>query len=261
MLKLVMIAAIVGVPVAIDAQPKQDSVTLTDRPLAVGDKWTEEKKEVSDLIVTANGQKVPVKSERHEKRVFEVLAVDKNGPTKAKYTFTIDSETKTAPKPGGGPTAINGKTYTLTAGSPYTIAGTGAGAVPAAEADLVRKRVKKFGKSDQLGKVLSGKTFVKGKQLQLTAAELAEAAPDPELKLTSVGLTYTGMRGDRALFDVVMKGEGSKGKASMTLEFKGKIEVDPKTNTPLDSKMEAAVKATGANPVEGTLKMTTVRTK
>ncbi|MBA2541756.1 MAG: hypothetical protein H0V17_19085 [Deltaproteobacteria bacterium] len=261
MFKLLVIATIVGIassPAA--AQPKTDSVTLTERQHQVGDKWTEEKKEVSDLILTANGKKMPLKSERHEKRTVEVLAVDKTGPSRAKYTFTTDTETKIAPAPGGGPTAIQGKTYTLSFGDPYTIAGS-QGAVPAAEEDLVRKRVKRFGKADHLGKLLAGKTFVKGKLVKLSVAELTEAAPDPDLKLVAMTLVYTGMRADRALFDVTMKGEGSKGSSTMTLDFKGKIEVDPKTNTPLDARMEAVVKQTGANTVEGTLRMTTIRTK
>lgn len=258
--KLVVIAVIAGVPLASEAQPKADSVTLTDRPAKVGDKWTEEKTETGDLVATANGQKVAVKTERIEKRSVEVLAVGKTGMTKAKYTFITDSETKqSAKKSGGGPTAINGKSYTLTAGEPTGVAGD-RGPAPDAEAELVRKRVKRFGKPDSLGKVIAGKTFLKGKPFALPAAQLADVAPEPDLQVVSVVLTYTGMKGDLALFDLAMKAEGDRNGMKMKLDFKGKVEVDPKTNTAMDSKLEGTVTSTGTAIVEGTMKMTSHRT-
>jgi hypothetical protein len=262
--KLAVIAAIaatVGVPAASDAQPRADSVTLAERPAKVGDKWTEDQTEISDLVVTMNGQKIPVKSERIEKRSIEVLAVGKAGPTKAKYTFTTDRETTQLPKKStGGPTAIHGKSYTLTAGEPTGVAGD-QGPAPDAEAVLVRKRVKRFGKTDQLGKVLAGKTFLKGKPFELPAAELADVAPDPDIRVVSMVLTYTGMKGGLALFDLAMKAEGERDGSKMKLDFKGKVEVDPKTNTPMDTRMGATVKSTGAQIVEGTMKMTSHRTR
>ncbi len=113
--KLVVIAAIVGAaivgdPAAALAQAKADSVTLTERAAKVGDKWTEEKTETADMIVTVNSQKIAMKTERTEKRSIEVLAVDKTGPTKAKYTFVTDTETKQSPKKrDGGPTPDPGQ--------------------------------------------------------------------------------------------------------------------------------------------------------
>lgn len=259
--KLVVIAAIVGVPFAAHAQGKADSITLTDRPVKVGDKWTEEKTETGDLIVTVNGQKIAMKSERVEKRSIEIIAVGKTGPVKAKYTFTTDTETKQSPKKNeGGPTAIHGKSYTLTAGEPTEVAGA-QGPAPEAEAVLVRKRVKRFGKNDQLGKVLAGKSFTKGKPFELPAAQLADVAPDPDLQVVSLVLTYTGKKGDLALFDLAMKAEGDRNGIKMKLDFKGTVEVDPKTNTPIDTKLEATVKSTGAATVDGTMKMTSHRTK
>ena len=259
--KLVVIAAIVGAPLPALAQPKADSVTLTDRPAKVGDRWTEEKTETGDMVVTANGQKLAMKSERVEKRSIEVLAVGPAGPTRARYTFITDSETKRSPKKSdGGPTAINGKSYTLTAGEPTGVAGE-KGPAPEAEAALVRKRVKRFGKADQLGKVLAGKTFLKGKPFEVPAAQLADVTPDPDLQVVAMALTYTGMKGDLALFDVTMKVEGEKGGSKMKLDFKGKVELDPKTNTPIDTRLEATLTSTGASAVEGTIKNTTHRTR
>jgi len=264
--KLVVIAAvvgaaIVGAPAAALAQAKADSVTLTERAAKVGDKWTEEKSETGDMIVTVNGQKIAMKTERTEKRSIEVLAVDKAGPTKAKYTFMTDTETKQGPKKrDGGPTVIQGKSYTLTAGEPTAVAGE-MGPAPEAEAALVRKRVKRFGKADQLGKVLAGKTFTKGKPFEVPAAQLADVSPDPELQVKSLVLTYNGMKGDLALFDLAMKAEGERNGSKMKLELKGKAEIDPKTNTPVDTASDMTVSSTGASVVDGTMKITSHRTR
>ena len=158
-------------------------------------------------------------------------------------------------KPKGGVSPIEGKSYTLTAGTPVTVE-VGGKPAPAPEADAVRAAEKRFGKPDRMAKVLEGKTFTKGKPLDLPPAEIVDAmGDDPDLKLLKMTLTYRGMTGKRAMFDMAVKIEGDKNGGHMVMDLAGKVTVDPKTSEPVALDLQGTMKITGAASGEGTMKM------
>jgi hypothetical protein len=242
------------------AETPPESITLNYTPPKVGKTWTSHKHETSDLVVTADGKKVPVSMERTTTKKIEVLEVTKDVTTKAKFTYTTDSDKrKSGDKTKGGTTAISGKTYIVTAGSP-TVVATAKGPAPDDEAKIVRDRAKRFGKPERMPNLLAKKKFTKNTITTLPADEVADVLDDPTLKVKSLTLIYRGMKGSNAMFDIVFKAEGDKNGSHLVLDMKGKFLVDPKTGDEVESELGGTLKATGKEAVEGTMKMTSRHT-
>jgi hypothetical protein len=169
---------------------------------------------------------------------------------RAKITYTKYSNTS---KRAGrnnrklGPSI--GKTYTLSAGLPTKVE-TDAGPIPESEADLVREREKHFGTDDRSARALNGKTFVVGKPVALSARDLAPMADDGVVKWI---LTYRGMSGSDAVFDMTMRFETDRNGAHMTVDLVGKGVIDPKTAMMRDTTMQGTVTLTGGTTGQGTM--------
>jgi hypothetical protein len=239
-----------------------DSITLGFTPPAVGEKWTEEQTQTMALDIDAGGQKMKMTGNKVEKKTIEVLEVKEDTVTKAKYTFDIiTEEQEMAGKKDSKPSAIAGKTYTLTAGTPTDVA-TDSGPAPAAEAEAVRDSEKKFGKSDRMAKMMAGKTFKKGEATELDSKMVMEAMDDDgSMKNASMTLTFTGMDGDNAAFDVKMVMGGSEKGNDINVEMNGKITIDPKTGQPIKMDLTGPFKMSGQFKADGSMTITATRTK
>jgi hypothetical protein len=234
----------------------EDSITLGSKVSPVGTKLVQEKMMTLDMTVTLpDGKKVPVSLKETQKKKTEVLEVKDDTIVKAKITYEDDSKVeKNANKEKGGPTVVKGKTYTLTAGSPTKVE-IDSKEAPAAEATLVRDHEKRFGQPDRMRKVLGGKKFVKGTAVDLMKEGVGEVfgADGKDTELTAMTLTYTGMAGKLAKFDMTV-GLSAKA-ANMQIDLKGKVTVDPKTGELLDLDMSGPVKGTAKVAFDGTMKM------
>ena len=229
-----------------------ESIKLGDKPAQkVGDKRTQEKTMTAEMTVTAKGQKVVVTSNARQKRRVEVLAVDGDRITKAKYTYDEDTKVeKLGGKEKGGPSGLAGKTFTLTAGTPYKIEGGSE-----ADQDLVRKDVKRFGEVDKMRKALAGRTFEKGKAVELDPADLAHMLDEKNTKPTKATFTYRGMAGKLAKFDVRIVFEVGTKADAIVFDLAGAALLDPASADAIDLTFAGKLKSTGATPIDGTMSM------
>jgi hypothetical protein len=238
------------------AEPNDYAITLRVAAPRVGQKWTDEKSQSFHVVITGNGKQTPMTGERVGTRKVEVLEVTAGAITKANYTYVKYSDVqKLGGKAKGGGSPIDGKSYTLTAGTPIDVS---VGGKPAAEAEAaaVRELEKRFGKPDRLGKVLDGKTFTRGKVTDLPAADIADAmGDDPDLKLTKLALTYRGKVGKQAMFDIALVIEGDKKAGHTKMDLAGKAAVDPKTGELVDLDLVGTMKIIGTVAADGTMKM------
>jgi hypothetical protein len=234
---LVCIAVLLVCPLA-----AADTITLGAKPThAVGQKQTITKSVTSDMVVTAKGKQVKISMKQLQRKRVEVLAVGAGLVTKAKVTYDEDSKVDVADgKQKGGPSSLVGKTFTITAGSPLEISGG-----DIADADIVRKREKRFGQSDQIRKAIAGKTFIKDKSVDLDITSLDDL---PDSKVEKVTLTYRGMSGKLAKFGMRMVASDSK----VAVDLTGTVLVDPASSDAVEGLLAGTVKGVSMS-LKGTL--------
>jgi len=237
------------------------SVTLGAKAPPVGTKYAEEKSSSFEMTVEADGKSIPVQMSEKQKKKVEVLATKGDAITKAKITYEIDQKSqKQGTVQGGGASKIEGKTYTLTAGATVEVAGA-SGPAPAAEAEVVRDREDHFGKPQKIARALAGRTFQLGKQVTLPGAEIGDAfGEDPKMALQALTLTYRGMEGKHAKFDLRMSMAGKQPGNDLKLEVAGKIVIEPTSGEPMDLAVEGTIKQGGKTKIDGKVKMSAHRT-
>ena len=237
----------------VKAAPVDDSITLHYSPPRAKTKWTENKHRTVAFTTSVNGTKRSITTDATETKTIEVLAVVGDSITKANYGFKIANTQTVNGTARVAASSIDGKTYTLTAGTPIGVAGK-AGPVPAIEADEVREHEKRFGRPDRFGKMLDGKRFAKGAAVAMSATELAEAMRDEDVKITKLTLTYRAMTAGNAVFDAAMTLEQSQG-GTLKAEVVGELVVDPKTAVGIKFSGQGALKISGPMSGEGTMKL------
>ena len=234
-----------------------DDKSLTVHLVAekAGAKWTEDKLEVSKVNVDRNGSKLPVTSAHHEKKSVEIVKMHGADVAEARYTYVEFGDTQKiasgAENKRAG--AIAGKSYTLTAGSPIGVAAS-TGKATDEELALVRKAEKRFGQPDRMAKFIDGKTFPRDKLVVVPAAEL-EAMNSDDLKVTALALTYRGMDGADASFDVALKMEGDRKGSHTKLDLTGKLAMEVRTGKIVGMVAKGSLTATGAQSVDGTVEI------
>jgi hypothetical protein len=252
-----------GTPAVTNQGVSDGAVTLTSVPPRVGDRWIEENIQSMHLDITARGQQVPMIGYEHEVKAIEVLAVGGALVTKEKVTYTTVEHSQTV---GGReslePPVIAGKTYTIEAGDPLVVT-TDAGPAADAEAQAVQDAEKDFGKPDRFGKLLEGKTFQKDEAVDLSADEIAAANDDgDDAKFTSVTMTYRGMAGELALFDMAVTVEqDTPGEGRLDMFLTGTARVDPTTNEPAEATLEGTMTMTGPTTAHGTMTISEKHTR
>lgn len=235
-----------------------DSITLHAHQPKAGEKWTEEKTEVSVLTADTGTKKVPVSSNKSLKKSVEVTKVSKDTITEEKVTYGAITETS---KVDGKDKAVPAKPfankgYKLSAGTPVTVEAL-SGTASKDEVEAIRKEEKHFGKADRMDKLLDGKTFKKGVAVKLPSDELAKAfADDDNFKSAEMSLTYKGTTGNIATFDVTLKMDGQNAAGKLEMDTAGTITYDIKTSSPVDMKVKGTLKATGGKvPLDGTIEI------
>lgn len=237
-----------------------DSITLGFAPPAVGTKYTEEMHQDMALDIDAGGQKFKMTGGKVEKKTVEVLEVSADAVTKAKYTFeAMNEHQEMMGKKDDKASPIQGKTYTLTAGTPTDVA-TDSGPAPAAEADAVRDAEKKFGKSDRMAKMMAGRSFKKDEAVELPSDMVMEAMDGDDMKEMKMTITYRGMDGDNAMFDVHMVMSGNDKGNDISVDMTGKVLVDPKTGEANKMELTGPFKMSGQVKADGSMTMTATRT-
>jgi hypothetical protein len=237
------------------------SITLGAKAPPAGAKYTEEKATDIDMTVVVAKKTIKMSSTEKQKKKVEVLASKDDVITKAKVTYEVDQRSKKQDgKSDGGASPIEGKTYTLTAGATIDVAGA-SGKAPDAEASVVREREKRFGKTDKMTKLLAGKKFDLGKPVDLTGPDVADAfADDPNLELKKLTLTYRGMDGKNAKFDMQLQIAARKPDSDMKFELSGKALIEPTSGEPIDMKLDGTVKQTTKAQIDGKVTMAAHRT-
>jgi hypothetical protein len=215
------------------------SVTLGDKGLATGAKFSEEEGFAMTMNVEAGGKRATFSiSEKRKKRV-EVLATKDGVVTKAKVTYDEDTEiSKQDGKTEVTPSAIVGKTYTITAGAPLDIQAA-SGKATATEIAVVRSREQRL-----MARVL-GQTFDKGKSFDVPAADAAMMfGTDPDIEVKKVSLTYVGMDGANARFVMKLLMGSKDPSLVLTIDASGPAVIDPAGN-PVSTALEGTVKVDG----------------
>lgn len=240
-----------------------DSITLHAHQPKAGEKWTEEKVEITAVTVDANGKKVPVDGKKTLKKSVEVTKVSKDAITEEKVTYGAVTETS---KVGGTDKpvpekAFANKGYKLAAGTPVAVEAL-KGTASKDEVEAVRKEEKHFGKADRMDKLLDGKTFKKGVAVKLPSDEIAKAfADDDSVKSAEMSLTYKGTTGNIATFDVTLKMAGDTPNGHVVMDTAGTVTYDIKASSPVDMKVKGSLKLTGGKfPADGTIELTEHRT-
>ncbi len=205
----------------------------------------------SSLDVDVGGRKVHVDNSLAVTKAVEVTKVADGVPTEAKVTYKSFAE-KSAAKTTS--VALAGKTYTLTAGTPIGVAAA-TGTAADDEIQLIRKLEPRFGQADKLGKALDGKVFARGKAVTLPSAEVAGAMGGNmgEVKSAEMTMTYRGMEGANAAFDVTLKLEGDKDALHISADLAGKALIDAKTFEVASMEVSGKMAGTGKTSFAGTL--------
>jgi hypothetical protein len=238
-----------------------NSVTLGAKGLATGTKYAADESFVTDMTVDAAGKQIPITLNQARKKRVEVLAVKDGIVTKAKITYDQDSETKVqAGKSMANPSSIVGKTFTLTAGPTLEVQ-SATGKATDDEIAGIKKRERRFGQPDRMAKALAGKKFDKGKPVELATADVADLFGDnSDLEVKKLALTYTGMDGTNAKFDVKMVMAGTKPESDLAFELAGTMVVDPVSGEPTAMNMNGTVKQTKKTKIDGKVTMSAKRT-
>jgi hypothetical protein len=192
-----------------------------------------------------------------EKKKFEVLAVKDDVVTKAKITYDKRSKVeKSGKKEKAKASAVEGKTYTLTAGDPVTVE-------PAGEADDVRKEEKRFGKADKLRLAIAGKEYTKGKSVELKPDDVRDMFGDSgDVEITKFVIEYVGMVGKNAKFTMVAAMKSKKPDQKMAMDLKGTVVVDVASAEPLEMDVTGTMKSDdGQMKIDGSMTMSGRRSK
>ena len=236
----------------LSAPAAAESITLGSKsPYSVGQKTKVEKTSSAEMTITANGQKVVVKEKAVERKEVEVLAIGTDALAKAKITYTEDSKVSSQNGKQKTDKGLTGKTFTVTAGKPLQVTGGSE-----ADADLLRKKEKRFGESDRMRQVIAGKTFTKDKPVDIDVSALGDQFGDPDTKLEKVTLTYRGKAGKLAKFGIRMLAKVTKGPLVISFDLLGTVLVDPATSDAVEMTLAGNLKGDGAMPVTGTMSMT-----
>jgi hypothetical protein len=251
-----------GKPAVANQAVHGDSITLTQGPRKVGETWTEDKSQAMDISIDVQGQKVPMVGGEHEVKKIEVLAVDGKAITKARMTYvTWDRSQRMNGQEQAKPSPLVGKSYILEAGTPITVT-SDAGTPTQEEIDAVRDAEKRFGKTDGMDKVLDGRTFTKDEPLVFDPAEVAAAMGDDDgTVIKAMTMTYRGLEGSLALFDMAMTVEQPAGGATMTIDMTGNAKVEPTSNDLVEMALQGTLTATGAFTASGTMQTTETHTR
>ena len=229
-----------------------ESIKLGNKPAyKVGDKKSQDKSMTAEMTVTAKGQKVVVTSKATQRKRIEILAMNGDLVAKAKHTYDEDTKLENAAgNQKGGPSTLVGKTFTLSAGSPYKIEGG-----DPADHEAVRKDVKRFGEPDRMRTALAGRTFDKDKPVALDPADLAHMFDEKNTTLKTATFTYRGMAGKLAKFDVRIVFEVGTKTDAIVFDLGGAALVDPATADAIDLTFAGKLKGTGSAPLDGTMSM------
>ena len=238
-----------------------DAITLHYAVPAVGTRWIEERGQTMDLDITAEGQHAKMTADRREGKTIEILAVTADAISKAKVSYeVVQNSQKVAGKEHFGPSPLVGKTYTLTAGSPIVVS-TDAGPAPEAEAAAVQEIEQSFGKPSRMGTLLANRSFPRDQATDLPAGEIGQAlGDDPSMIVQKLTLTYRGMAGDLATFDIAMTVVQDRDGNHMAMELAGKLLIHPKANDVGSLALDGSVTLTGKAAAKGTMQMRQKRT-
>jgi hypothetical protein len=204
---------------------------------AVGEKWIAHETENVDLAGTINGYPSQMGSERTQTSTVEVLETNGSIVTQARYTYDAFKNTFWAGGDGRSPAMpFTGKTYVLTAGDPIGVTAS-TGTASDDEVELIRKQEIRFGKPDA-DAMLDGRTFTRGAEVTVPASQLAGVVAEPNMKVAKLSVTYTGIAGDTATFDVRMRLAGGKDGYRVTAELTGAVLVDARDGSFVSANMK-----------------------
>jgi hypothetical protein len=110
----------------------------------------------------------------------------------------------------------------------------------------------------RLAAALGGKTYKVGEAQMVPAADLISVFPDgrDDLKGEPITVSYVERRGDVATFAVGGALTRPEGKMTLTLTFKGTVDIDVKTGRAVKVAIDAETKGTGGAEFTGTWKGT-----
>jgi hypothetical protein len=232
------------------------AVTLGYQVPPVGSAWIRTLHQASDATIPQAG---PVHDELNVEERIEIIAVSPERVTKEQVTFTkVEKHQTVGGKDVTRPMSIDGATYVLElAGDDVTVT-TAAGA-PAAdeERDLVLSLEKDFQLGGLLERFLAGKTFHEGEAADLPSDQVTALLADADegVEKATMKLTFRGMDGALARFDVAAGLAGTKKEMHMDSTLIGKVELDPATGRVASERLGGPIHLSGRFDATGTTEL------
>jgi len=244
---------------AAEKKPASDEVTFKKKAPAVGDKRVSTSNLTMKLTMTLEGigpspKSISVGKVEAVEKNEEVLAVDKDIITKLKVTYNSKSDVDN--KDGKEKTKsypVVGKTYVLESKDGKLAVLTEKGTpAPAAEASIVQKDYKQFGKKDDFQSAVPERSLKVGEKVDELTTALKEKmfagedekrkpeVQDAEIRLASVREVEGKKVG---VFDVTLKVKMTEEPLGMLMDLKGQIEVGVDDAWARDMKLEGPITA------------------
>ncbi len=205
-----------------------ETLHLTYRPLAVGDRMQKVEHEVSDFVIAGTGD---VHTEKQFDSTTEALAVAAGEVTSERVTYTTWTEsTRTGGQDHPTPTPAAGKTYVVTvSGGQLLVTGDGGAAISEDERAAVAKEEKDLLSPHKMEKFLESQRIELGKPVDVPGSVMGNLSPEETGHMT---LTYRGMDGGLARFEgaATLDGKARNG-ITIDAQLAGTIWVNPEDST------------------------------
>ena len=241
----------------VEPPASKEPVELPAQTPAVGDvaKIVETIESDGTMLVASREVKLGRKSETT--RTEEVVAVDGGSVTQLKVTYDAVTDHRvagTTEQDVASPVA--GQTFTVGVGKKgkHTLVDKDGKAVKGKLKDFVLDDLRDdVGAPTRFAAILGGKTYTSGEAVTVPAKDLISVLPDgrDELKGDPITVTYVERRGDLATFSLAGALTRPEGTMSLTLTFKGTMEIDVKTGRATRVAIEADTRGTSKAAAKG----------
>jgi hypothetical protein len=246
--------------------PSKDPVDLPVQAPAVGDVAQIVETVESDGTMLAGGREVKLGRKGEVTRTEEVVAVDGASVTQLRVSYeTVTDHRVVGSQEQDVTSPVAGQTFTVGVGKKgkHTLVDKDGKAVKGKLRDYILGELRDdIGAPTRFAAILGGKTYTSGEPVTVPAKDLVTVLPEgrDDLKGDPITVTYVERRGDIATFSLAGALSRPEGTMTLTLTFKGTLDIDVKTGratkVAIDADTKGASKGTGGSELTGTWKGT-----